>query len=99
MADHIEAHEAEWRAWYDLEAEQSPFPGGFSETLDTFEQMLLLRCVRVDRVTVAITRYAIDRMSERYVQPPNLDYEKIYGMSNALTPAGVRALARRGPRV
>ena len=87
VADHIEAHEAEWRAWYDLEApEQSPFPGGFSETLDTFEQMLLLRCVRVDRVTVAITRYVIDRMSERYVQPPNLDYEKIYGMSNALTP-------------
>ena len=87
LADHIEAHEAEWRAWYDLEApEQSPFPGGFSETLDTFEQMLLLRCVRVDRVTVAITRYVIDRMSERYVQPPNLDYEKIYGMSNALTP-------------
>ena len=87
IADHIETHEKEWRDWYDLEApEQTPFPGGYSDMLDTFEQMLLLRCVRVDRVTVAITRYVIDRMSERYVQPPILDYENIFQMSNALTP-------------
>ena len=61
--------------------------------------MLLLRCVRVDRVTVAITRYVIDRMSEPFVQPPNLDYEKIYGMSNALTPVVFVLSPRRGPRV
>ena len=57
VADHIEENGEAWREWYDLEApEQTPFPGGFSETLNVFEQMLLLRCVRVDRVTVAITR-------------------------------------------
>lgn len=87
IAKHICANERAWRQWYDLEApEQTPFPGGYSQTLDTFEQMLLLRCVRVDRVTVAITRYVIDRMSDKYVSPPILDYEKIFNMSNALTP-------------
>ena len=87
VADHIEQNGEAWREWYDLEApEQTPFPGGFSETLNVFEQMLLLRCVRVDRVTVAITRYVIETMSEKYVQPPILDYQQIYSMSNAMTP-------------
>ena len=45
--------------------EQTPFPGGLSDTLSMFEQMLLLRCVRVDRVTVAITRYVIKAMVRR----------------------------------
>uniref|UniRef100_A0A7S0KGL2 Dynein-1, subspecies f n=1 Tax=Micromonas pusilla TaxID=38833 RepID=A0A7S0KGL2_MICPS len=87
IADHIEQNEEEWRAWYDLDApEQTPFPGGYSESLNVFEQMLLLRCIRVDRVTVAITKYVIEIMGEKYVQPPILNYEKIYSMSSAMTP-------------
>ena len=88
VADHIEANGAAWREWYDLEApEQAPFPGGFSETLNVFEQMLLLRCVRVDRVTVAITRYVIETHGrEVRAAAVLLDYEKIYSMSNAMTP-------------
>jgi hypothetical protein len=42
--------------------------------------------VRVDRVTVAITKYIIARMGEKYVQPPILDYSNIFTMSNATTP-------------
>ena len=48
--------------------------------------MLLLRCIRVDRVTVAITKYVIDILGEKFVQPPILNYEKIYSMSSAMTP-------------
>jgi dynein heavy chain len=87
IADHIEHNGEAWQKWYELEApEQSPFPGGYSDTLNVFEQMLLLRCVRVDRITVAITHFVIARMGEKYVQPPILDFQNIYTMSNAMTP-------------
>jgi dynein heavy chain, axonemal len=53
VADSIERDEAEWRAYYELEApEAAPLPGGLSERLTAFEQLLVLRCVRMDRITV-----------------------------------------------
>uniref|UniRef100_A0A061RTL5 Dynein heavy chain 1, cytosolic n=1 Tax=Tetraselmis sp. GSL018 TaxID=582737 RepID=A0A061RTL5_9CHLO len=87
VADHIEQNEVAWRAHYDLEApEKEPFPGDFSETLTEFEKLCLLRCVRMDRVTIGITQYVIEKMGEKYVQPPVLDYHKIYRQSAATTP-------------
>lgn len=46
----------------------------------------VLRCLRVDRVTVGITRYVIAKLGERYVQPPVLDYASIYMQSTEMTP-------------
>ena len=40
----------------------------------------------MDRVTVAITRYVIAKMGEKYVQPPTLDYAAIYRQSTQMTP-------------
>ena len=40
----------------------------------------------MDRVTVAITRYVIAKMGEKYVQPPTLDYSAIYRQSTQMTP-------------
>lgn len=48
--------------------------------------MQVLRCLRMDRVTVGITRYVIAKMSDKYVQPPTLDYSAIYRQSTQMTP-------------
>lgn len=40
----------------------------------------------MDRVTVGVTRYVMSIMSEKYVQPPVLDYSNIFRQSTALTP-------------
>lgn len=47
VADQLENNESEWRSWFDLEQpEQAPLPNGYSDTMDIFEQMLLIRlCV------------------------------------------------------
>ena len=50
------------------------------------EILQVLRCLRMDRVTVAITRYVIAKMGEKYVQPPTLDYAAIYRQSSNMTP-------------
>jgi dynein heavy chain len=87
LAKLVEKNESAWKEWYDLEKpEEAPYPCGLSDELDVFERMLLMRCVRVDRITVAITLYVIEQMGERYVTPPVLDYPMIYAQSTALTP-------------
>ena len=41
---------------YDEEKpESTPIPGGFTDRLSIFEQLLILRCCRIDRITVALT--------------------------------------------
>lgn len=87
VADDIAADGASWKAYYEQEApESAPLPNGYSSRLSQFEVLLLLRCLRVDRVTVAITNFVISMLGERYVTPPVLDYGTIYRQSSETTP-------------
>jgi dynein heavy chain len=84
LAVDIEQNETEWKAWYDLEApEKSPLPLGYSDRLESMQKMLLTRCLRPDRITISIQAYIIEMMkSDLYVQPPVLDYAKIFSQSS-----------------
>jgi len=87
LADDVANNETEWHEYYELEApEEAPMPNGYSAVLTEFEKLLVLRCLRVDRVTVGITRFVISVMGEKFVQPPVLDYANIYKQSTEGTP-------------
>ena len=59
IADDIESDGGHpWHEYYSLEApEEAPLPMGYDTSLTEFEKLLVLRCLRMDRVTVGITRY------------------------------------------
>ena len=87
MADDICNNGEAWRAFYELESpESSPLPSDFSNQLSRFEVLLLLRCLRVDRVVVGITHFVIATLGDRYVTPPVLDYKAIFRQSSPTTP-------------
>lgn len=87
LANDIESDEAVWRSFYDLEApEEAELPLGYHSFLTDFEKLCLLRCLRMDRVTVGITRFVISVMGEKYVQPPVLEYRAIFKQSTETTP-------------
>lgn len=87
VADDICAHEEAWRTFYELdEPESAPLPGDYSSSLSRFEVLLLLRCLRVDRVVVAITHFVVATLGDRYVTPPVLDYQAIFRQSSPTTP-------------
>jgi dynein heavy chain len=66
LADDIESEEAEWKRFYELEApEEAPLPQGYHTSLHEFEKLCVMRCLRVDRVTVGITRFVIATLGER----------------------------------
>jgi dynein heavy chain len=87
VADNIASNGEAWRAFYELEApESAPLPGSYSSHLSQFEVLLLLRCLRVDRVVVGITHFVIQTLGDRYVTPPVLDYNAIFRQSSPTTP-------------
>lgn len=46
----------------------------------------MLRCLRVDRVTVAVTHFVAARLGPGFVQPPVLDYADVLRQSSERTP-------------
>jgi dynein heavy chain len=87
VADDIATTGDPWKAYYELEApESAPLPGDYSSRLSKFEMLLLLRCLRVDRVVVGITHFVIQTLGSRYVTPPVLDYHTIFRQSSPTTP-------------
>ncbi|XP_053555751.1 dynein axonemal heavy chain 10 [Bombina bombina] len=87
LPDDVERHEAEWKAWYDLDTpEQFPFPMSYKDKLTNFQNLLLLRCFRVDRVYRAVTDYVTIIMGEKYVQPPVISFEAIFEQSVPTSP-------------
>ena len=72
----------EWREWYDLEdPENTDLPCGYSKVLNPMQSLLVLRCFRPDRVYNAVKLFIIQEMGDRYVQPPTLDYERVFKQS------------------
>jgi dynein heavy chain, axonemal len=77
----------EWEQWYDLDAPESvAYPMGYSEKLDVLQKICLMRCFRPDRVTISTQLFIIEKMSDKYVQPPVINYMKIFEQSSPFTP-------------
>lgn len=87
VADAITCDEAAWRAYCESEApEAAQLPGGLSSSLSRFEALLLLRCLRPDRVTTGVSRFVVATLGEAYVSPPVLDFHAIFRRSSEMTP-------------
>jgi dynein heavy chain len=87
ITDDIKRSPAEWQRWYDKETpETEPMPNGYTDKLDIFKQMLVIRCLRPDRMINATKTFIAVKLSEYYVQPPSLVYEKVYQQSSEKMP-------------
>jgi dynein heavy chain len=87
IADGVENNLAVWRAWYDLESpETEQLPMEYSVKLNGMQQLLVMRCFRPDRVYNAAKLFVMGEMGEKYVQPPVLDYARIFAQSTAMSP-------------
>jgi len=79
----------EWKRLYDANnAHKAPFPprwevGG---KINSFQRLLLLRCIRPDRVTLAVQDFVVKKMGEAFVKPPPFDLNSCYNDSSATTP-------------
>ncbi|XP_078791125.1 dynein axonemal heavy chain 10 isoform X3 [Oryzias latipes] len=83
----IEQNSTNWKSWWDLRApEQAPFPLQYSESLSAFQKLLLLRCLRADRLHRAMADYVTVTMGNICVHPPLINFTTIYERSTAFSP-------------
>lgn len=68
------------------EAHELPLAEPFESKLTTFQKLLFLRCIRPDKVMMAIQAFVVEHMGVRFIEPPPFDLSATYRESDATTP-------------
>ncbi|XP_078517697.1 dynein axonemal heavy chain 12 [Lissotriton helveticus] len=87
LRDHIRQNLNEWRKIYDSkEPHNLPLPKPLDEKLNSLQSIIILRSLRPDKISPAISNYVTDKLGKKFVEPPPFDLSKSYLDSNATIP-------------
>jgi len=77
----------DWKKWYSCaEPEKEPLPGEWDGRLDHLEKLIVVRCIRSDRVLPATVIFIGQKLDPKFVEPPPFDLESIVDESTNATP-------------
>lgn len=86
----IESFERHVDDFYKLYESQNPqdmeIPGGWHEKLSSLNKMILIRCIRPDKVIPCVYNFVKENLGEEFTDPPPFDLKNIYNDSTATTP-------------
>lgn len=91
IATSFETNTSDWRDWYqakDPPPEKITPPGDWTSgtKMDDFKQMLVLRCLRLDRVVFAARTFIANNLGDQYTTSPAFDLDGVYQTSDFSTP-------------
>ncbi|XP_039551458.1 dynein heavy chain 12, axonemal [Passer montanus] len=87
LRSHVSENISEWQKMYDSkEPHNFPLPEEFNNTLTELQKMIVLRCLRPDKIGPAITTFVTEKLGKKFVEPPPFDLAKSYLDSTATVP-------------
>ena len=86
LPDDMDSSPEMWKRWYDLEKPELVDMPKEYKNLDDWKKMLVLRVVRPDRVTPAMSQFIKDRMGSRYIDEEAFDMRACFNESSPSTP-------------
>ncbi|XP_052285538.1 dynein axonemal heavy chain 12-like isoform X2 [Dreissena polymorpha] len=76
-----------WANYYNTkEPHNEELPAPLNAELNDFQKMIVLRCIRPDKVNAAITNFVTSKLGKKFIEPPPFDLAKSYGDSNCCAP-------------
>lgn len=83
----VEASLPDWEAWFrEAAPEAAELPGEWEARCSDLQRMVLVRCLRPDRVLFAATAFVATNLGRKYVEPPVLDLGEVFRDSTAVSP-------------
>ncbi|XP_078069648.1 dynein axonemal heavy chain 8-like [Mustelus asterias] len=83
----VTKNEKVWKVWFDANApEEAIIPHGYSDSLDSFCKLLLIRSWCPDRTLSQARNYISDAMGAKYAEPVILNLETTWEESDTQTP-------------
>lgn len=86
LMEHLEQNGNEWKFIYDSAwPHEETFPGSW-KFLQDLERMVILRCLRPDKMIPAVRGFIADHMGNVYIEAPTFDLQGSYNDSNCCAP-------------
>ncbi|KAI9347975.1 dynein heavy chain and region D6 of dynein motor-domain-containing protein [Zopfochytrium polystomum] len=77
----------EWQSIFEnQEPHKVELPSRWRNTLNSFQRLLVIRCIRPDKLTAAVQIYIVEKLGKRYVEPPPFNLASSYADSNQCAP-------------
>lgn len=77
----------EWRRWFGSpEPERAALPGDWQNRLDALQRLIVIRCLRPDRIIPASSRFVTESMDSKFVECSPLDWEELLSSSKNSVP-------------
>ncbi|GLI62391.1 hypothetical protein VaNZ11_005010 [Volvox africanus] len=87
FADHVALNLPHYRAIFDSnDAHEMPLEHPWSKSLDSFQKLSFLRCLRPDKVTGAVQAFVSEHLGQRFIEPPPFDLATCYKESSPAVP-------------
>ncbi|CAF1355620.1 unnamed protein product [Rotaria magnacalcarata] len=87
LRDSFDQFPKDWKEWYTSEdAEKTPLPGTIDSLITEFGRMLIVRCLRPDRITHCVLNFVTLNIGSKFVEPPILQLNSILEESNKRSP-------------
>ncbi|XP_019944293.2 dynein axonemal heavy chain 12 [Paralichthys olivaceus] len=64
----------------------TPLPAPWCDRLNDLQKIIIVRCLRPDKIVPAVTKYVTGKLGKKFVQAPPFDLGKIYLDSNSTIP-------------
>ncbi|KAM9820319.1 LOW QUALITY PROTEIN: dynein axonemal heavy chain 2 [Neosynchiropus ocellatus] len=78
MVTSLELDRREWHVWFTgAEPESMPLPAAWENNCNPFQKMLIVRCLRQDRMSFCVASFVTNTLGARFVEPPVLDMKTV----------------------
>ncbi|CAF0727175.1 unnamed protein product [Didymodactylos carnosus] len=87
LRDAFDQFPKDWKEWYRSErAEETSLPGTIDSLINEFGKMLIIRCLRPDRVAICVFNFVTHNIGSKFVEPPILQLTSILEDSDKRSP-------------
>ena len=85
----FESSARDWREWYrhpEPESAAARLPGEWENRCTELQRLIIVRCLRPDRIVFATTAFIVNNLGQKYTEPPVLDLSLVLGDSSPVAP-------------
>ncbi|POI28340.1 hypothetical protein CIB84_007910, partial [Bambusicola thoracicus] len=86
LMEHVRENFSKWKQIYDsARPHEENFPDAWS-TSTGLDRMVILRCLRPDKIVPAVQKFIVENMGRTFIEPPTFDLARSYSDSNCCAP-------------